>query len=63
LAADLMSKPFALARETLVNRFEKLYLAAALEVADGVVARACKQTGIPRPTFYRLLSKHGLTRK
>ncbi len=56
----LPARSFAEARERHVAPFERAYLEAALRKSLGEVTRAATASGIPRPTFYRLLKKHGI---
>jgi transcriptional regulator with GAF, ATPase, and Fis domain len=57
---NLINLPFHDARRNWIDRFEKVYLTSLLDANQGVVARAARQAGIPRQTFHRLLTKHGL---
>jgi len=59
---DLMKLPFHDARTMWNDRFEKVYLTTVLDACDGVVTRAAKAAQIPRQTFHRLMSKHGLSK-
>jgi DNA-binding NtrC family response regulator len=61
--ADLWEMRFHEARKTILDDFERTYLTRALDAAGGVVAQAVDRTGIPRPTFYRMLDRLGLTRE
>ena len=61
-SADLMNLPFHEARNKWVDRFERAYLSTLLDSAGGVVSQAAKIAEIPRQTFYRLMSKHRLTK-
>jgi two-component system response regulator GlrR len=56
------SLPFADARQRLLDRFERDYLAAILADHDGKVVDAAAAAGIDRTHFYRLLRKHRLNR-
>jgi len=58
--ADVLGMPFNDARRRVVEGFERAYLSAALDAAGGVVAKAADAAGVPRQSFYRLMSKHGL---
>ncbi len=58
--ADVLGMPFNDARRRVVEEFERAYLSAALDAAGGVVAKAADTAGVPRQSFYRLMSKHGL---
>jgi transcriptional regulator with PAS, ATPase and Fis domain len=60
---DLWSMAFHDARRTLLDDFERTYLTRALAAAGGVVIRAAERTGIPRPTFYRMIERLGLKPK
>ena len=62
LDPDMMKLCFHEARQTWNDRFEKLYLIAVLEATDWVVSKAAAQAGIPRQTFYRLMTKHRLVK-
>ena len=57
---NLLRMPFHDARTKWNERFEKSYLAAMLDSCDGVVAHAAERAQIPRQTFHRLMTKHGL---
>ncbi|MBK7861386.1 MAG: sigma 54-interacting transcriptional regulator [Archangiaceae bacterium] len=48
------------ARELMLERFEKAYLAQLLSEHQGNVTQAAKTAGIARSHLYRLLSRHGL---
>ncbi|MBE0595694.1 MAG: sigma 54-interacting transcriptional regulator, partial [Desulfuromonadales bacterium] len=50
-------------REKHVNQVEKSLLKRYLQEADGNVSTAARRAGIPRRTFYRLLSRCGLQGK
>lgn len=56
----LFTSPFHEARTQWTERFEKAYLEAKLDEAEGVVLRAAERAEIPRQTFHRLMRKHGL---
>ncbi|MBI2355290.1 MAG: sigma 54-interacting transcriptional regulator [Deltaproteobacteria bacterium] len=51
---------FKAERELHVGRTEKNLIGRYLEEAEGNVARAARLANIPRRTFYRLLTKHGI---
>jgi two-component system, NtrC family, response regulator GlrR len=55
--------PYALARERALRAFERRYLVSLLEAHDGKVSAAAAGAGIDRTHFYRLLRRHGITRK
>jgi transcriptional regulator with PAS, ATPase and Fis domain len=50
-------------RERLISEFEVGYLMRLAERAGGNMARAARVAGIDRGTLYRLLDRHGLTRR
>jgi DNA-binding NtrC family response regulator len=57
-----IERPFKEAKEAIVERFERGYLAALLEWADGNVSRAARKAGLDRMYLHRLLQRHGLRR-
>jgi DNA-binding NtrC family response regulator len=61
--AALFDEPFHDARQKLLDRFERDYVEHALEACGGIVAKAVERTRIPRPTFYRMLTRLGLGRR
>ncbi len=55
-----LGTPFKLAKDAVVNTFERSYLAALLEAAGGNVSRAARSGGMDRMYLHRLIQKHGL---
>jgi len=55
-----VSVPFKVAKEGLVDKFERAYLAALLEQAGGNMSKAARTAGIDRMYLHRLVQKHGL---
>ena len=53
-------KPYHVARNELIESFERSYLAALLRAADGNVSRAARKGQINRMHLHRLLQRHGL---
>jgi len=53
-------QPFHEAKGRLVDAWERQYLAALLEAADGNVTLAARRTGLNRAHLHRLLKKHGM---
>jgi transcriptional regulator with GAF, ATPase, and Fis domain len=51
--------PFKVAKEHLIDQFERSYLRALLEAAGGNMTRAAKMAGIDRMYLHRLVQKHG----
>ena len=60
---ELFDVPFQEARQTLVERFERRYLEHVLAACGGSTARAIARSGVPRPTFYRMMARLGLGRR
>ncbi len=60
LMAGLDRLPFSSAKERLVERFEREYVARLLEQTDGNVAEAARRAGINRATLFRIIRRHGL---
>ena len=54
--------PFHQAKDRLIHRWERGYLAGLLERASGNIAQAARTAGVDRAHLYRLLRKHGLHR-
>jgi DNA-binding NtrC family response regulator len=52
--------PYAAARRTALDRFERAYLEALLRVNQGRVTQAAIAAEMDRVYFYRLLRKHGI---
>jgi len=52
--------PLSLARQRVVESFERVYLGQLLARHDGKVAQASKEAGVDRVYLYRLLRKYGL---
>jgi len=61
-AERLEGKPasYAAARDKMLDRFERDYLAALLESCKRNVTAAAKEAKLSRRQLYRLLSRHGL---
>ncbi|MCB0284652.1 MAG: sigma-54-dependent Fis family transcriptional regulator [Calditrichaeota bacterium] len=51
-------KDFNLARDTILNNFEKQFISARLKETDGNVSKAAKIANMSRQNFHRLLEKH-----
>ena len=54
--------PFHEAKDALVARFEREYLAQIVARTGGNMSEAARQAGIDRTTLYRLMEKHELSR-
>jgi DNA-binding NtrC family response regulator len=52
--------PFKLAKDAVVDAFERNYVTALLEEAGGNVSRAARNGGMDRMYLHRLIQKHGL---
>jgi len=55
--------PFHDAKQDLVDRFEREYLAQLISRTSGNMSEAARQAGIDRTTLYRLMDKHNLARE
>jgi DNA-binding NtrC family response regulator len=51
--------PFKIAKETLIDEFERNYLRAVLEVCGGNMTQAARMAGLDRMYLHRLVQKHG----
>jgi len=55
--------PFHEAKQMLVDRFEREYLANLVARTGGNMSESARQAGIDRTTLYRLMDKHKLARE
>ena len=60
LAKDV---PLAVARQYVVDEFERRYLERVLERNDGLVTKAAQEAGVARRHFHRLLLRTGAARR
>jgi transcriptional regulator with GAF, ATPase, and Fis domain len=51
--------PFKVAKDALIDGFERAYLRAILESAGGNMTKAARMSGIDRMYLHRLVQKHG----
>jgi len=58
-----LNEPFKTAKERLLSRFERTYLARLLESNDGNISRAARQAKLDRMYLSRLLERHNLKSK
>lgn len=54
--------PFHDAKDSLIGRFEREYLAQVIARTAGNMSEAARQAGIDRTTLYRLMDKHELSK-
>jgi DNA-binding NtrC family response regulator len=52
--------PFKQAKQQLVARFERLFLAKLLADSDGNISAAARKTGLDRMHLFKLLRQHGM---
>jgi transcriptional regulator with GAF, ATPase, and Fis domain len=52
--------PFRIAKEKVIDDFERAYLTALMEAAGGNVSKAARQAGMDRMHLHHLLQKHEL---
>jgi transcriptional regulator of acetoin/glycerol metabolism len=52
--------PFKIAKDAVVDAFERNYVTALLDGAAGNVSRAARSGGMDRMYLHRLIQKHGL---
>jgi transcriptional regulator with GAF, ATPase, and Fis domain len=55
--------PFKIAKEALIDDFERAYLQALLAWSGGNMSRAARHAGIDRMYLHRLVQRHGLRAK
>jgi transcriptional regulator with PAS, ATPase and Fis domain len=58
--ARLLALPLPAAREMVMERFERAYLAAKLEQHDGNISRAADAMGVSRQLVHRMLDRYGM---
>jgi DNA-binding NtrC family response regulator len=59
--ARLVRQPMKIAKEAMVDEFERAYLTDALQRANGNVSEAARSSGKHRRAFFELMRKHGIT--
>jgi len=52
--------PFRIAKDALIDSFERSYLSQLLEAAGGNMSKAARTAGMDRMYLHRLVQKHGL---
>jgi DNA-binding NtrC family response regulator len=61
--APLLSMPLPAAREMVMERFERSYVAAKLAQHGGNISRAADAMGVSRQLVHRLLERYGMKAK
>jgi DNA-binding NtrC family response regulator len=59
---DLLADSYHIARDRVIARFEREYIEALVNAADGNMSKAARIAGVDRTTLYRLMDRHGLHR-
>lgn len=57
---SLQDLPLRMAKQKLVERFERQYVERLLEVTEGNVAEAARRAGVDRGTLFRTIRRHGI---
>ena len=52
--------PFRIAKDAVIDSFERGYLSQLLEAAGGNMSKAARMAGMDRMYLHRLVQKHGL---
>ena len=60
LFQDVLSKPYAQARDHVLTEFKKYYLINLLNRNGWSIARAAAETGLPRPSLHRMIKELNL---
>jgi DNA-binding NtrC family response regulator len=55
-----LSVPFRIAKDGVIDGFERMYLSQLLEAAGGNMSKAARMAGMDRMYLHRLVQKHGL---
>jgi DNA-binding NtrC family response regulator len=56
----MLALPLREARQQVIERFERAYLASQLDAHAGNVTRAAEAAGVSRQFLHRLLERYGL---
>lgn len=57
---DPFDLPFPDAKNLVLERFEKRYIASLLQANQGIVSRAARRANMTRQTLHRLMNKYGV---
>ncbi|MEJ2679254.1 MAG: helix-turn-helix domain-containing protein, partial [Gemmatimonadota bacterium] len=60
---SLFQEEYHVARDRLLDEFERRYVTELVNRADGNMSKAARLAGVDRTTLYRLIDKHGLERE
>ena len=63
LGGVVADEPYHSARDRILAEFERRYLTALVNRADGNMSKAARRAGVDRTTLYRLMEKHGMQRE
>jgi DNA-binding NtrC family response regulator len=63
IGGDVTAGTYHDTRDRVIARFEKQYLTWVLQETDGNISEAARVAGVHRATLYRLLERHGLTKR
>jgi DNA-binding NtrC family response regulator len=55
-----LSVPFRIAKDAVIDSFERCYLSQLLDAAGGNMSKAARMAGMDRMYLHRLVQKHGL---
>jgi hypothetical protein len=55
-----LSVPFRIAKDGVIDSFERSYLSQLLEAAGGNMSKAARMAGMDRMYLHRLVQKHNL---
>ena len=55
-----LSVPFRIAKDSVIDSFERSYLSQLLEASGGNMSKAARMAGMDRMYLHRLVQKHGL---
>jgi DNA-binding NtrC family response regulator len=55
-----LTVPFRIAKDGVIDSFERTYLSQLIEAAGGNMSKAARMAGMDRMYLHRLVQKHGL---